>query len=234
MGAQAGEAYIALGVGGGLSAAGALELARGAEALAASCGVTIAGGDIVRASAAFVTVTVVGWTDVEPPGRDGARPGDLVGVTGTLGAAAAAYELLSAGAGPGGGPHTAALLARFALPVPRLVEGRALVRAGVHALIDLSDGLASDAAIIAARSGVAVEIDLGALPVAAGVPDIALAVAGGEDYELCLCAAPADRGRVEFAVPGVTWIGHVTAGSGAHFRDGAGERSFAAFEHRLG
>jgi thiamine-monophosphate kinase len=234
MGADAGEAYVALGVGGALDAAAALELTRGAEALAASCGVTIAGGDVVRATAAFVTVTVVGWSEVEPPGRDRALPGDLVGVTGTLGAAAAGVELLAAGGRRGGGPHDAALIARYELPLPRLEEGRALARAGVHAMIDVSDGLASDAAIIAARSGVALEIDLDALPLAAGVTDVALAVSGGEDYELCLCAAAADRERIEAAAAGVTWIGRVSAGSGAHFRDAGGEREFAAFEHRLG
>jgi len=233
MGVAAGEAYLALGVGGSLDAAGALELMRGAEALAAGCEVTIAGGDVVRSPAAFVTVTVVGWAADERSvvGRDGALPGDLVGVTGRLGGAAAGVELL-AGRAPRGG-HDAELIARHARPLPRLAEGLAFAAAGVHAMIDLSDGLASDAAIIGERSGVLLEIDLDALPVQAGVGDRRLALTGGDDYELCVCVAAEQRERVQAAVPGVSWIGRVLEGRGARFVDAGGERTLAGYEHRL-
>ena len=234
MGVAGGEAYLALGVGGSLDAAGALELMRGAEALAADCDVTIAGGDVVRSPAAFVTVTVVGWASDEHAvvGRDGALVGDLVGVTGRLGGAAAGVELL-AGRAPHGG-HDAELIARHARPRPRLAEGLAFAAVGVHAMIDLSDGLASDAAIIGQRSGVLLEIDLDALPVQAGVGDRRLAVTGGEDYELCVCVAAEQRDRVQAAVAGVTWIGRVLEGrGGARFVDAGGERSLAGYEHRL-
>jgi thiamine-monophosphate kinase len=233
MGVAAGEAYLALGVGGTLDAAGALELMAGAERLAESCGVTIAGGDVVRSPAAFVTVTVVGWAadEREIVGRDGALPGDLVGVTGRLGGAAAGVELL-AGRAPRGA-HAAQLIARHARPVPRLAEGRALAAAGVHAMIDLSDGLASDAAIIGERSGVALEIDLDAVPVQAGVEDRQLALTAGEDFELCVCVAPDQRERVQAAVAELSWIGRVVEGRGARFFDTAGQRQLAGHEHRL-
>ncbi len=236
MGALAGEAYVALGVGGTLDAAGALALMAGAERLAAGCGVTIAGGDIVRSPAAFVAVTVVGWAQDEHAvvGRDGALPGDLVGVTGRLGAAAAGVELLAGRTERGAGAHDAELIARHARPWPRLDAGRALAAAGIHAMVDLSDGLARDAAAIAERSGVALEIDLDALPLADGVGDPLLAASGGEDYELCFCAGPEQRAAVERAVGDVTWIGRVAAGSGARFLDAAGAHELAGYEHRLG
>jgi len=231
MGADAGEAYVALGVGGALGSAAALDLMRGAQALAASSEVTIAGGDVVPSPIGFVTVTVVGWASGPLAGRDGARVGDLVGVTGTLGGAAAGVEVLHGRLARG--PHAQAQIARHARPLPRLAEGAALARAGVHAMIDLSDGLASDAVLVGRASGVALHIDLDSLPLAGGVPSPELAATGGDDYELCFCAAPEDRTRVETAVAGVSWIGRVVPGSGARFVGEGGEHELAAFEHRL-
>ena len=227
MGADVGEAYLVLGLPTDFGEQRALELVRAAGALAEQTGAVIAGGDVVSAPVLIVSVTAVGWADsaTKLVGRDGARSGDLVGVTGRLGAAGAALELLSSRT-DGATSAAQGPLARARHPLPRLREGRALAAAGVHAMIDLSDGLASDAAHIARASGVHLRIELAALPIDGGVAEIAakrgvpawqLAATGGEDSELCFCAAAADRERVERALADVdaipvTWIGEVLEG----------------------
>ena len=223
MGAQTGEAYVALGIPPHVSESQALDVMLGAEELAELTGTTIAGGDVVSAPSLFASVTIVGWAerDQKLVGRDDARPGDLVGVTGVLGT-------------------------RPVRPMPKLKEGRAIAPAGIHAMIDLSDGIATDAAHIAKRSGVVLKLDLDKLPVdertqatadRLGVPTWEAAATAGEDYELCVCVPRkrADRAAAAAERSGtkITWIGHVSEGwPGVVLRHEGSKQTLTGFEHR--
>ena len=235
MGAQPGEAYVALGVPEGSTHDDLLALGDGMAELAQTCGVVIAGGDLTHAPALTVSVTVVGWADdpAQLVSRDGARPGDLVCVTGTLGASGAGLAVIERRAGRRLDEHRAASLRRaYARPLPRLTAGAALAAAGATAMLDLSDGLASDAAHLARASEATLELELSALPLARGVADVAqelghdpgaFAATAGEDYELCVCLAPG-------ALPGLSDLGLTTVGV---VREGPGEVRFIDYEGAL-
>jgi thiamine-monophosphate kinase len=173
------------------------------------------GGDTTRADALTVDVAILGELATQPVLRSGASPGDLLGVTGELGASAAGLLALERGMT---GPER--LIRRCLRPEPRLGAGRAAARLSATAMIDLSDGLASDVRHLCDRSGVGCMVDLDLLPVKDDTRELArslerdpeiLAATGGEDYEL-LISAPApvlDALARDLEVP-VTRIGQIT------------------------
>ena len=217
----------------------------GMEELARRTRTTIAGGDVTLAPGLVITVAVTGWAETEDDliGRDGARPGDQVGVTGSLGGSAAGLLVLS---GAETGAHLDELLRRHRRPEPRLAAGQGLAAAGATAMIDLSDGLATDAAHVAARSGVELRVGLADLPRAPGVDQVAravgrepfeLAATGGDDYELLVTVPPERRLAAERAAEGagtsLSWVGEVVDGSGLVLldRDGRPVTGLRGFEH---
>jgi thiamine-monophosphate kinase len=242
MGAEPGEAYLALGLPRGSEREYALGVARGAQALAGEAGVTIAGGDVSAAPALSVCFAVVGWSD--DPGelvaRGGAGVGDLVCVTGELGGSGAGLALIEGRARVSDEATAASLRARYARPRPRLAEGRALAQAGASAMIDISDGLATDAGHLARRSRARLELTLRAVPLAPGVSDVAralgvepaaFAAGAGEDYELCFCVPPAGLVAVEAALGELE--GGVSFASVGRVVDGPPEVVFTDREHAL-
>jgi thiamine-monophosphate kinase len=163
----------------------------GFGALAETYRVRLVGGDTTRGPLS-ITVQVHGLIRAGAAiRRHGARPGDLIWVSGTLGDAALALEAIRQGA-----PVDAGLRARLERPVPRVEVGTAL-RGIATAMIDLSDGLAADLGHILAASGVGAEIDLADVPLSPAVAtevasraDWTLPLSSGDDYELCFCAPP--------------------------------------------
>jgi len=202
----------------------------GVRQAAGLAGAAVLGGDVSRSPGPLVLdVTVLGRAP-SPVLRAGAVPGDEVWVTGALGASAAAVRIWEGGGEPG-----APLRGAFARPVARTGAATALARNGVlHAMVDVSDGLAGDAGHLAAAGGVALVLEVASIPVAHAAA-VALgedqardgALHGGEDYELCFAAPP---GAVtpsvaeDVGIP-LTRVGRVEAGEGVWLEDATGARS---------
>ncbi len=204
-------------------------LMRGVQEAAEATGGVLLGGDLTRSPGPVVIdVTVVGEAP-HPVLRSGSHPGDELWVTGTLGGAGAALARLRAGEAP-----PADARARFARPTPRTAEAAWLAaRTLPCAMIDLSDGIAGDAAHLAAAGGVALLLDREAIPVHPAVFGLSpvresalqLATGGGEDYELLFTAVPAsvaphlDAFRTEFGIS-LTRVGRVAVGEGVAWDGG--------------
>lgn len=180
------------------------QLYRGLSALAKKSRVYLVGGDTNVAKSLVISVCVVGHAPFTPVRRSGARAGDDIYVTGTLGDSALGLKYLrqrniSVKEGP-----LAQLLARHHRPIPRLAAGAALARGKLAtAMIDVSDGLLQDLGHICKASGVGALIWNEQLPLSrayrklAGRAGTRYALSGGEDYELLFCARPRVRARIE-------------------------------------
>ncbi|MCZ6664250.1 MAG: thiamine-phosphate kinase [Gammaproteobacteria bacterium] len=190
----------------------------------------LVGGDTTRGPLT-VTVQLVGPCEGAPMTRAGARPDDVILVSGSLGDARAGLELLRGNMPPSGGDERA-LIRRFLRPEARLELGRAC-RIHAHAAIDISDGLLADVAHVMTASACRAELEIDMLPLSAALTStvergraLQYAVAGGDDYELALCVPPAALDRVleeanRIAVP-LTSIGRVVVGEGVICRDAEG------------
>ena len=196
-------ALIALGAPHGTLVSTLEDLYDGIDQCARAFSVAIVGGDTVRAHRLIVSVALVG--EPGPAGvimRGGARAGDVVCVTGSIGGAAAGLAILKAASDD---PEASRLLARYPnlpaahrRPTPRVREGIMAATGGAAAMIDISDGLAVDVAHICEASHTGVRLRADALPIADGIGEVAhwlgrdpseLAAGGGDDYELAIAIA---------------------------------------------
>ncbi|MDQ3955508.1 MAG: thiamine-phosphate kinase [Actinomycetota bacterium] len=180
--------------------------------------IALVGGDITEGVALSLSVAMLGVATGAVITRAGARPGDAIGVTGELGAAAGGLVLLKAGASS----TSSELVERQVRPRARVPEGRAIADAGATAMIDVSDGFLADLTHLLDAGGVGCRIDLAAVPVAPSLnalgddsDPLELALTGGEDYELLFTVSPDRWDELESGVNagggGVTRVGEVTA-----------------------
>lgn len=238
--AMGGEPRFILCSGGAADPETTLRCMEGVIEAAEEFGVYPLGGDTTGAAVLTVDVTVIGAFPggTAPVLRSGARPGDLLAVTGELGASGAGFLALEAHRRG----EAERLVRRHLRPEPRVEAGRAAAMAGVRAMIDLSDGLASDVRHICEASGVGCRVDLERLPVADDTRAFAesegrdpgvLAVTGGEDYELLVAASEETlREMAETCEVPVSVVGEVTAREQIEFlRNGAVQGSLSGWDH---
>ena len=225
-----------------LDAAWLQAFSEGLSAMAQRCGVTLVGGDTTRGPLAM-TVTALGAVPKQQALlRSGAQIGDLLCVSGPLGAAAAAVPLVL---GELDEQSIAAsirqqLLAAYWTPQPQLALGQYLL-GKAHAALDISDGLLADCGHIAKASNLCLQIQQSQVPVAAAARQLLgdtaalqCALSGGDEYQLAFTLAPDKLAAVQHRFAAVQVIGKVCAGSGVQLLDPAGQlvaHSYSGYQH---
>lgn len=231
MGADPVALLVGLAAPGDLALSWAQEMVGGFQQECARAGATVVGGDVSKAERIFLAITALGdLAGRDPVTRRGARPGDVVAVTGVLGHSAAGQELLAAGV-----PGHASLTAAHRRPEPPYEAGPQAAALGATSMIDVSDGLVQDLGHVAEASRVRIAIDTARLPSA---PDLAAAaqalgrpgplewiLTGGEDHALAVTLPPRD-----FVPGGWRVIGEVLAGSGVYV-DGKPFKGSGGWDH---
>jgi thiamine-monophosphate kinase len=217
MGAVPTALLLGLAVPADTAVAWVLDLASGMLAECQRAGAVIAGGDVTSADTVMLGISAIGdLAGREPVTRSGARPGDVLAVSGEVGRSAAGLALLAAGEDPSAGP-LADLVGAHRRPQPDYPAGPRAAVAGATAMIDISDGLVADVGHVAAASAVSIDIASGLLPSASlqhaaaelGADWRDWALRGGEDHVLAASFPP------DATLPrGWTVIGEVREGNG--------------------
>ncbi|MCL2388758.1 MAG: thiamine-phosphate kinase [Elusimicrobia bacterium] len=189
-------------------------IATGIQKACKEYGCIVAGGDTVRAEKITISVTAVGECLSSPITRRGAKAGDLIFVTGTLGDSAAGLQLLQDNKKSG---HKY-LLSRHKAPKARLKEGAAIAKCNPSAMMDISDGLHESLKIMSATNNLGFSITAERLPLSKEflkyckinkIDPYALAISGGEDFELLFTISKANAKPLQAAIKGITCIGEV-------------------------
>lgn len=214
----------------------------GLRLCASQHGVNVVGGDTTRSREVMLSITIIGVADENDiVYRSGGQPGDLLCVTGTLGAAVAGLYLLQHKSGSDhidasaiGSAAAKNVIKRHLRPVPRTDMVRVWQDAGMlpDAMIDISDGLAAEVHHICKASGCGAIVEQSALPIAEGVHDVAnyfgadpfaYALSGGDDYELLFAASKEDCRRIDSSLYSV--IGYLTKDRGTILLQGADDKT---------
>jgi thiamine-monophosphate kinase len=232
MGGRPRYALVTLGLPGDIEVDNIIELYKGMAKLARKFDVQIVGGDMVGAPIVAVTIALIGEIKDESKllRRSAAKPGDMIAVTGHLGASAAGLVMMQRKLSID--KKTAATLRKaHCKPNPRIEEGQTLAQHGVKAAMDISDGLVIDLEKICLASKASARIYSASLPIhpsvkrAFGGESIVFALSGGEDYELLFTAPQKVVASVKKSLNcPVTVIGEIVAGKGVKVFDENGKK----------